>query len=100
MGDDITSDEQRVAHFKWCWDKNIENFKAEGIEFSSTARIYKYYLNFMLEFYYSTEDKVGNEDISINIKKIWANIFSFGSTKTRSDVDAFLEIYGLMEKSL
>ena len=27
MGDDITSEIDRIYHFKWCWKKNIENFK-------------------------------------------------------------------------
>ena len=31
MGDDITSPSEQKNHFKWCWNKNVENFKKEGI---------------------------------------------------------------------
>ena len=27
MGDDIMTPSDQEAHFKWCWNKNIENFK-------------------------------------------------------------------------
>ena len=34
LGDDaIVTPEEKEGHFKWCWSKNVENFKEENINF-------------------------------------------------------------------
>ena len=100
MGDDITSEIDRIYHFKWCWKKNIENFNEEGINFVDTKDAYYYFLEFMCEVYYSAEEKESKPQIPETIKKLWYKLFSYGPQKTRSDIDNFIEIYNILDKSL
>lgn len=100
MGDDISSESDKVEHFKWCWKKNIENFKEEGIEFRDTDVSYNYFIEFMFEIFYSVGSKEDKPHITETIKALWLALFSYGRLKSRSDVDNFIEIYLILEKSL
>ena len=100
MGDDITKPSQRVKHFKWCWDKTIEDFNGEGINFKSNNEIYNYFKGFMIDSYYSTNDKGDVESNKINLTKIWKYIFDYNTNKTRSDVEIFIDVYRMFEKTL
>ena len=67
LGDDVTSVEQQLNHFKWCWGKNLNNFFSEGLLFDS-PNLYNYFLEFMLEVYYTIEKETGE-----NIEKKFFN---------------------------
>ena len=99
LGDDVTNIEQQVRHFNWCWNKNGANFEKEGIIFNST-KLYDYFLEFMLEVYYSSVDKKDCEQMDKNLLKLWYNIFDYERSKTNSDMDTLIEIYRLMDGSL
>ena len=100
MGDKITKEGDRMNHFKWCWDKIVVNFEVEGIYFGDNQELYDYFSNFMVEIYYSVEDKHNDSNINHNICKLWKYIFNYKIVKTRSDVDTFIEVYKMFEKSL
>ena len=100
MGDDVTKEEQRVSHFKWCWDRTIDNFEIEGIVFGHNQELYEYFLTFMIEVYYLVNKKKGGENIEYNIIKLWKYIFNYQIQKTRSDIDTFIGVYDMFEKSL
>lgn len=94
MGDDITSPEHQIKHFKWCWDKNVENFKLEGIHIND-ENLYEYFLEYMLEVFYFSEKTKESNDL-----KLWVDLFDYSRNRTQSDLDTFIEIYKLFEKSL
>jgi hypothetical protein len=98
MGDDVTVLDDQFKHFEWAWNKTILNFVEEGLDFESTL-LYEYFLEFMLEVYYSITNK--NElHIDKKICKLWIDIFDYHKIKTNSDIDALTEIYTIFEKSL
>lgn len=99
MGDDITDKSEQINHFKWCWNKNIENFKKEGIGIAD-IKLYNYFLEFMLEVYYPIRKKEENEKAHSNILKLWAYIFDYTNNKSKSDMDTFIEVYKLLESSV
>lgn len=99
LGDDVTNIEQQIKHFKWCWDKNINNFTKEGLIFDNQV-LYHYFLEFMLEVFYSSVDKEKFNKVEKSVLKLWYNIFDYTKTKSYSDMDALIEIYGIFEKSL
>lgn len=98
MGDDVTDLVGQTKHFKWCWDKNIQNFYNEGLNFQENT-LYDYFLEFMLEVFYSAEKKQIDFVDSTTIK-LWLDIFDYSKIKTNSEMDTFIEIYKLMESSL
>ena len=98
MGDDVTGIEEQINHFDWCWNKNLENFNKEGICFKG-EKLYDYFLAFMTEVFYPIENKpIGYTDKTS--VKLWSDIFNYNRYKTNSDMDTFLEIYKIFEKSL
>lgn len=100
MGDDITSDEQKVKHFQWCWQKNLDNFKEEEIHFADSDEAFNYFMEFMSEVFYTINGKDQKEHIPITIRTLWLSVFSYNRMKTRSDMDNFIEIYNILDKSL
>lgn len=99
MGDDITDEKEQKNHFKWCWDKNIDNFKKEGIGIAN-IKLYNYFLQFMMEVYYPISKKEQNEKAHTNILKLWSYIFDFDNNKSKSDMDTLIEVYKLFENSI
>lgn len=99
LGDDITNIDEQFNHFEWCWNKNVRNFEEEGIYFNN-PKLYNYFLEFMLEVFYSYPDKNKYDFTDKGTLRIWKDIFNYTSIKTNSDVDTLIEIYQLFEKSL
>ena len=98
MGDEVTTLEERTNHFKWCWDKNLCDFANEGIIFES-LKLYEYFLEYMLEVFYSVEKST--TDYSDNISStLWFDIFDYNKSKTRSDMDTMVDLYKIFETSL
>ena len=99
MGDDITNEKDKKNHFSWCWNKNVENFKKEGLTFENN-KLKNYFLEFMLEVYYPISKKEENQIALDNIIKLWSYIFDYNNNKSKSDVDTLIEIYNIFENSL
>lgn len=99
MGDDFTNHQEQINHFKWCWDKNQENFSLEGILFDN-KKLYDYFLEFSLEVYYPLTKKLENVNTHKNILNLWLFTFSYKTPKSNSDIDTFIEIYKLFDLSL
>ena len=100
LGDDITNQSQQKKHFEWCWDKTIENFKKEDIDFKDNMDLKLYFSEFALEVFYNLEDKDNNPNTHKNILNLWNHIFNYKGVKSRADVDSFIEIYNIFDKSL
>lgn len=100
MGDKITNNDDRTNHFSWCWNQTVNNFELEGIYFSDNDDLYDYFIHFMFEIFYSVENKTDNNNIDINVIKLWKYIFNYRIIKTRSDVDTFIEVYNMFDESL
>jgi hypothetical protein len=100
LGDDITNNKQQMKHFDWCWEKNINNFKKESIAFENNPELKNYFKEFMLEVFYNLDGKDNNPYVQNNIINLWTHILNYNGIKSRADVDSFIEIYNIFDKSL
>ena len=98
MGDDITDSVEQKNHFKWCWNKNVENFKSEGLIIGD-YRTYTYFHEFMCDVYYPITKKE-SQQVTKNLLKLWAFIFDFNNVKSKSDVDTLIEVYNMLNNSI
>jgi len=98
MGDEYTNPQEQYKHFEWCWKQNTENFKEEGITFTN-HRLQEYFFEYVYEVFYSSDKKL-TESIDNFSLKLWYDIFDYDKLKTESDMDTFIEIYKLFEKSI
>lgn len=97
MGDEVTDSKNRIKHFKWCWNKNVENFKTEGISFNDD-KLYEYFLAYVNEVYYNSEKKI-DESINKEHLNMWHDLFNYNKEKTNYELDTLVEVYKIFEKS-
>lgn len=100
MGDDITNETEQKNHFNWCWEKNISNFKNEDIFFEDNKDLRSYFYEFTKEIFYNLDGKENNPHVKNNIITLWTHLFNYGGRKTRADLDSFVELYSIFDKSL
>lgn len=98
LGDEVSSVEQQITHFEWCWSKNRSNFNEESISFQGN-KLYEYFLEYMLEVFYSSDKELLDYTDKTSLK-LWNDMFDYNNLKTNSDIDTFLEIYKIFDKSL
>ena len=97
MGDELMSETDQKNHFKWCWSSVVTNFKSEFIYFDKKSMFYDYLSYFLLETFYKEKDKSEK-----NLKKTLffiINSFNYKKIKTKSELDNFLDLYKIFNKS-
>jgi hypothetical protein len=99
LGDEVMDYDSQLKHFKWCWEKTVDDFAKESINIKN-PKLYNYFLEFTIEVFYSYKEKKPFEYADKVILRIWSDIFNFTKTKTNSDIDTLIEIYTIFEKSL
>jgi hypothetical protein len=99
MGDKYTTSIQRNDHYDWCWNKTIEDFSIEGINFKYSIDLYDYFYHFMLFYFYEDGEKIDYTSIKKSLFSLWDYILGYSTNKTLSDVDTFLEVYTIFEKT-
>ena len=105
LGDDFSDNKetkvgmttnQKKQHFKWCWDKTIENFNKESIDFKFSDMDAEFFESFFFEVFYNQPDQKVKEQIDNFFKQI----FDRATTKTKSDIEIFTDLYKVLERSL
>jgi hypothetical protein len=91
----LTNDDKR-NHFNWCWNKTIEFFKEEQINFIREGEHYDYFHSFFDEIFYSRND--------FKLKKsthgFYDELFDLDKPFTKSDLDMLINIYKLLDSNL
>lgn len=90
------SQEDKLAHFLWCWNKTVDNFKKENIVFEANKETFEYFKSFFMEVYYNQEQ----DNIKRSLNDFFLQIFNKNSRHSKSDIEMFTELYKLLEKSL
>jgi hypothetical protein len=97
MGDDLMSDEDQKNHFIWCWDSVLKDFRREFIYFDKKGSLYDYFHTFIMETFYKEPNK--NEKDVDNTLYFIKNGFNYSKIKTKSEIDNFLDLYKIFNKS-
>lgn len=97
LGDNLMGDEDKKKHFDWCWNSVLEDFNKEYIFFNKKGDLYSYFSYFFYEIFYKEELK---EEKSFEKTLYFViNSFNYKEIKTKSDLDNFLELYKIFNKS-
>ena len=94
LGHDLMDESDRLTHYNWCWKKTCDLMNTNIIKFNDNNDVYVYFLDLYFETFYN-ETSTQYE----KIKTYWNHIFNYNSEKTRSDIDKFLNLYKIYEKS-
>lgn len=90
------SQEDKDAHFIWCWKKTIANFAEENIIFSNDDETFNYFRNFFMEVYYNQEQEM----VKRSLNDFFVQIFNKNNRHSKSDIEMFTELYKFLEKSI
>jgi hypothetical protein len=105
LGDDLDTNtptkvgmtnKQKKEHFNWCWNKTIENFKKENINFIFNDIDSDFFEGFFFEVFYDQQ----NLETKNAINNFFEKLFDTKHNKTKSDIEIFTDIYKLLERSL
>lgn len=92
----ILSDKDNLNHFDWCWNKTIENFKKENINFHLKGGHYDYFESFFDEIFYHQKE----EKVRLSVGEFFTDLFNLEKTFTKSDLEMILMIYKVLNNSL
>jgi hypothetical protein len=90
------TDEDNTKHFEWCWDKEIENFKKEGVIFENRGEHFDYFKSFFDEIFYNQKE----EKIRKSIESFFNELFDMKKPFTKSDLDMVSTIYKMLDKNM
>lgn len=97
LGKEFINGEQENKHFNWCLNKVVENFKKEDISFKIKKEFKDLALSYVKEIFYDDPNKELNGDKMV---KFWNHVFKYDGIKSKSDLDAFIEMYKILDYSL
>jgi hypothetical protein len=88
--------EENEQHFKWCWNKTIENFRKENIHFEPDGEHYDFIKSFMDETFYNQK----MNEIKNSVIKFFDEVFNVETMFTKSDLDLLTTIYKSLERNM
>lgn len=83
-------------HFKWCWNKTLDNFKKEFVIFTFKGDDYHYFENFFFDVFYDQE----STEVKSEIRIFFVQLFNRKRVITKSDIEMFTDVYKVLERSL
>ena len=92
----VMSNEDNSKHFEWCWNKIIDNFKKEGINFNQKGEHCDYFEAFFKDIFYNQSD----DKVKHSISGFFNDLFNVKKPFTKSDLDMISTIYKHLDKSL
>lgn len=97
LGDNLMTNEDKKKHFDWCWLSVLKDFSKENIFFNKKGILYDYFFSFFNEIFYLDKNK---EEKSFE-KTLYfiINSFNYKKLKTKSEIDMFLDLYKIFNKS-
>lgn len=90
------SDEDKGNHFIWCWNRTLENFKKESINFYPEGDHLEYFKSFFDDTFYNQK----NEEIRNAINDFFTDLFDTKKPFTKSDLDMISSLYKVLDKNI
>jgi len=88
--------DDKLEHFRWCFDKVILDFKKENITFNFSSNDYDFFESFYMEVYYEQLDGVVRDSIESFLREL----FNRRRTITKPDLEMFTDLYKSLERSV
>ena len=92
----IMNDDDNLQHFRWCWSRNIENFKREDIDFNNEGEHFDYFYSLFSEVFYSQK----REEIRNSINDFFDDLFYREKPFTQVDLDLVYNLYKSLDKNI
>jgi len=97
----FSTDEVIKNYFNWCFNKVCDEFKKEGIDFSSNNTLREYFYQFYYHQFFKLSNNEATHDSSQAFyEKLWKNIFEIDKQKNKSSINTLIEIYNVFDTSV
>ena len=90
------SEEDKINHFVWCWNKVIDNFGKEKIKFGKKGEHFDYFVSFFEEIFYKQE----NKKVRDSVTEFFEELFDLKKPFTKSDLDMINSVYKSLDKNM
>lgn len=90
------SQEDNQKHFEWCFNKVVDNFIKEEINFNHKGEHYDYFKSFFDEVFYNQKE----EKVRKSIRDFFNDLFNLNKSFTKSDLDMIGVIYKILDRNL
>ena len=90
------SEEDNKKHFEWCWNKTIENFTKESINFNVEGEHKDYFFSLFSEIFY----RQSKGEVRESIDNFFNDLFNRDKPFTQVDLDLIYNIYKTLDKNL
>ena len=90
------SEEDKINHFIWCWNKVIDNFGKEKIRFNKKGEHFEYFISFFQEIFYKQE----NKKVRDSVPEFFDELFDLKRPFTKSDLDMISTVYKNLDKNM
>ena len=90
------SEEDNKKHFEWCWNKTIENFTKESINFNVEGEHKDYFFSLFSEIFY----RQSKGEVRESIDNFFNDLFNRDKPFTQVDLDLIYNIYKCLDKNI
>lgn len=92
----VMSEEDKLAHFNWCWKKLVGDFAKENIKIKIDGKHRDYFWEFFKDTYYNQKD----ENVRKTIPLFISDLFDMKKPYAKSDLEILTEIYKSFDKNM
>ncbi len=92
----VMTEEDKINHFVWCWNKVVDNFQKENIRFNKKGEHFDYFISFFQEIFYKQENKKVRDSVS----GFFDELFDIKKPFTKSDLDMISSVYKSLDKNM
>ena len=89
-------DDDKLEHFRWCFNKVILDFKKENIVFNFSSNDYDFFESFYMEVYYEQVD----DSVRDSLESFLRELFNRRRVITKPDLEMFTDLYKSLERSV
>ena len=94
----LNLDDDIYNHYSYCFNKVCDEFKEEGLDFSSNKELKDYFYGY---YYQQLYKSAGNNISSLKTyEDFWKTIFDFDKHKNKNIVNVLIEIYHIFDESI
>lgn len=89
----IMSQEDNDAHFEWCWNKLVDDFRKENIIIDKEGHHKDYFKSFFNDTFYTPNSQTMKDSILVFLN----NIFNVNKSFVKADLDILTEYYKILQ---
>lgn len=98
LGDHLMGDKEKRDHFNWCWNKVIDEFGEQYIQFEKECELKEFLWYSFYDLYYESEED--KDEVRDNLLIMWTFVFDYRLEKNESEISFAINAYNKFDECL